>query len=68
MENANIRNEAKNNGVYLWEIAERIGIPETSFCRKLRRELPSEQQEHILREIHRIAEYKREQEVKHREA
>lgn len=60
MENAYIRNEAKKHKVCIWEIAEAVGMSESAFCRKLRRELPSEQQEHIVREIHRIAEYKRE--------
>lgn len=58
MENGYIRTEAKKNCVYLWEVAERLGMSESGFIRKLRRELPSEQQEHIVREIHSIAEYK----------
>lgn len=60
MENKFIRNEAKKRGVCLWEVAEAVGMSESAFCRKLRRELPDDQQEHIVREIHRIAEYKQE--------
>lgn len=55
MENALIRNEARKHGIKHWEIAERLGIAEATFCRKLRRELPSDQQKQIIQVIHAIA-------------
>lgn len=58
MENEYIRREARKKGVKHWEIAECLGVAEATFCRKLRRELPSDQQEHIVQVIHAIAEKK----------
>jgi len=53
--NAEIRKAAKSAGVYLWQIAERIGINDGNFSRKLRRELPTEEQEKILGVINDLA-------------
>ena len=46
--NAGIRRAAKSAGVRLWQVAERFGINDGNFSRKLRRELPPEEQEKIL--------------------
>lgn len=46
--NADIRRAAKSAGVCLWQIAERFGINDGNFSRKLRRELPPEEREKIL--------------------
>lgn len=37
-----IRTMAKNNGVFLWEIAEWLEVSEQTFIRKLRKELSDE--------------------------
>lgn len=52
MEQANkdIRNEAKEAGVRLWEIAEVYGINDGNFSRLLRREL-SEDKKNDIRKI-----------------
>ncbi len=55
MENQAIREAARQNNVLLWEIAERLHIADTTFSRKLRRELPDEQREQILSIISDIA-------------
>ena len=55
MKNLDIRHKAKCSGVKLWEIAEGIGITDSNFSRKLRRELPKEERERILRLIDEIA-------------
>lgn len=55
MENIKIRVAAKDNGVCLWEVAEVLGIPDASFSRKLRRELPEQKQKEILNIIADIA-------------
>lgn len=55
MKNQEIRNLAKSAGVKMWEIADALGIADTTFCRKLRRELPSEEKEKIFRIIHELA-------------
>lgn len=49
-----IRTTALQKGVKLWEIAERIGLNDGNFSRKLRRELPQEEQERILCAIEAI--------------
>lgn len=63
MENIEIGNEAAKNGLRLWEVAEALGITDSTFSRKLRRELPSEQRDHILRMIGKIAERRAEREA-----
>ena len=65
MENNEIRNEAAKNGIRLWEVAEALDITDSTFSRKLRRELPSEQRDHILRMIGKIAERKAEREAEY---
>ena len=46
--NQEIRSEAKRAGVRLWEIAERLGVNDGNFSRKLRRELNPEERRKIL--------------------
>lgn len=42
-------------GVKLWQVAERLGINDGNLSRKLRRELPQEEQERILTIIQELA-------------
>lgn len=60
MENMEIRRAAARNGLKLWEVAEACGVTDSTFSRKLRRELPSEQRDHILNTIRNLAEHKAE--------
>lgn len=53
--NQEIRAAAKNTGVRLWQVAERIGITDATFSRKLRRELPEQERKHILGVIGKLA-------------
>jgi len=55
MQNTAIREAAKENGVLLWQIAERLHINDSNFSRKLRKELPAEEREKILGIIAEIA-------------
>ena len=55
MKNVKIREAAKQAGVYLWEIAERFGCNDGNFSRKLRRELPADEQRRILVIISELA-------------
>jgi hypothetical protein len=49
MKNNNlIRAAAKSAGVKLWQIADAIGLSDGNFSRKLRHELPADEQERIL--------------------
>lgn len=53
--NPDIRKTAKQAGVRLWQIAERFGVNDGNFSRKLRRELPPEEKEKILGIIAELA-------------
>lgn len=53
--NTDIRTAAKQNGVRLWEVAERLNVSEPTITRKLRRELPNEEKQRIFSLIDEIA-------------
>lgn len=53
--NLNIRAAAKSAGVMLWEIADKLGITDSNFSRKLRHELPQAEKERIFSIIEEIA-------------
>ena len=55
MSNADIRRHAAGCGVKHWQIAERLGVNECSFSRKLRRELPLTEKDRIFRIIDELA-------------
>ena len=48
MNNTEIRTFAKASRVRLWQIAEALGMQDSAFSRKLRKELPEEEKEQIL--------------------
>lgn len=48
MHNTDIRQAAADAGVKLWQIAEKLGINDGNFYRKLRKELPQEDKNSIL--------------------
>ena len=50
-----IRNAAGVYGIRLWQVAEAIGMNESAFSRKLRKELPQEEKEKILAVIEKLA-------------
>ena len=56
MKNIRIREEAKNRNVPLWRIAEANGMADYAFSRKLRHELPQDEQDKIIRSIQTLAE------------
>ena len=53
--NKEIKSAAKTSGVYHWEIADALGIQDSAFSHKLRRELPQEEREKILGIIDTLA-------------
>jgi len=55
MKNKRIREEAARRGVRLWQIACELGINDGNFSRRLRRELPEDEQQEILEIIDRLA-------------
>lgn len=53
--NTDIRDAAKNAGIKLWQVADKLGITDCAFSRKLRRELPSEEKNKVLLIIKELA-------------
>ena len=53
--NQDIRTAAKQNGVFLWEIAEKLDVMDSNFSRKLRRELPADEKQRIISLIDEIS-------------
>ena len=58
--NQDIRNTVAVHGFKLWELAEALGVNDGNLSRKLRRELPNDQKEHIFRTIDRMVEKRKE--------
>lgn len=54
--NQDIRSEAAAAGVRLWQIAEKVGLNDCNFSRKLRHELPEEEKENIRKIIAELKE------------
>ncbi len=53
--NEYIREVAAANGVSLWEIAEVIGISDSAFSKRLRKELNEKEREQVLQIIMTLA-------------
>lgn len=53
--NAEIRAEAKGKGVFLYMIAERMGLQESYLCKKMRHELPDIEKQAIMEIIEQLA-------------
>ena len=58
--NQDIRHAVAVHGFKLWELAEALGVNDGNLSRKLRRELPNDQKEHIFRTIDRMVEARKE--------
>ncbi len=54
MKNLDIKNKAKNSGVKLWQIADELGILDSNFSRKLRKELPQTEKQKIFEIIENL--------------
>jgi DNA-binding transcriptional MerR regulator len=53
--NLDIRKTAKEKGVYLWQIADYLGMHDTNFSKLLRKELPTNKRKEILQIIDELA-------------
>ena len=56
--NNDIKIKAKEKGICLWEIAERLNINDGNFSRKLRKELPDSKKAEIFGIIESISQSK----------
>jgi hypothetical protein len=54
MKNQDIRSKALENRICLWQIAEKLGIRDDAFSRKLRRELPDNEKNRIVKIINEL--------------
>ena len=61
--NQDIRNELKDLKIKQWELAEFMGIGETTMTRWLRRELSNSDKDHIISMAHKLAQIKEEQQA-----
>lgn len=55
MKNQALRQAAKAAKVQLWRIAEALGISEPTMTRKLRRELPENEKQQMIKIIEQLA-------------
>lgn len=55
MYNKDVRNYAKSKNVYLYQIAESLNVSESTFIKKLRKELDDEAKESLFKIINEIA-------------
>lgn len=55
LKNKGIREMAKSKGILLWQIADKLGITDGNFSRKLRHELTPQEQESVLQIIDELS-------------
>lgn len=55
MENMELRNEAKSRGVKHWQIADYVGVSESTFVHWLRKKLPADKEKQVYEAISTIA-------------
>lgn len=53
-ENRTVRKAAMTAGISLWQIAEKLGVSESTFHRWLRNPLPAEVEQKCLNAIHEL--------------
>ncbi len=51
MKNLDVRQKAKESKIHLWQIADSLGIDDSNFSKKLRKELSAEEKENIFKII-----------------
>lgn len=56
MQNLEIREAVKNGGVYLWQLADRLGVSDATLSRKLRKELSEKEKMRCLQIVEQLTE------------
>jgi len=46
--NTRVRNALKEQNMYLWELAQLLGVSEATITRKMRTELPEDEQNNLI--------------------
>lgn len=54
MKNKEIKDSIKSANLYQWQVAEALGVGESTFSRKMRKELPEEEKAIILNTIDKL--------------
>lgn len=54
MNNQQIREVMRENNIYMWQVAKKLNICETSFCKLFREELTQERKQQVLSAIMEI--------------
>ena len=54
MNNEQIKDLMKENGIYMWQVAKKLNVYETSLCKWFREELSEERKQEILSAIEEI--------------
>lgn len=54
MNNEQIKDLMKENGIYMWQVAKKLNVYETSFCKWFREELSEERKQQVLSAIEEI--------------
>lgn len=52
--NRDVRLAISDAGFYLWQVAETLGITDSTFSKKLRREMSADEKEAVLRAVERM--------------
>ena len=55
MKNQDVRKFAKEHGVFLWQVADVLGISEPTLTRRFRKELCNDERERVLDAIRKLA-------------
>lgn len=55
IKNQEIRSAVKEAGIKMWQLADEVGIADTTLCRRLRHELSEAEKAHILEAISRLS-------------
>ena len=55
MKNKDVRSAIADAGLRMWQVAEALNIADTTFCRKLRRELSDEDKARVYAAIAELA-------------
>ena len=54
MKNIEIRNQLEKTNIKHWQLAEKLGIADTTLCRRLRKELSESEKDSILNAIEEL--------------
>ena len=54
MNNAELKALMKENNIYMWQVAKKLGVNETSFCKWFREELSEVRKQQVLSAVEEI--------------